>query len=249
MKPTFLIISTLLLSLAFASVSIADNSDFATEITQANIHYSNKQYQDAAKAYEDILNKGYKNGYLYYNLGNAYYRLGTMGPAILNYLRAKFLIPRDKDLEANLKSASMETVDRLEEKPSKYIFISWLDDFNQLETIEAAVTTSILFWLTMIFRLFFSTDFWRLARNTMLCLMLVAIISAGAKHYLNTNYQTCVVLAKTVDVKSSPGMDSVSLYQLHEGAVASVLERKDDWYQIELPDDKKGWVKKDEIGI
>jgi tetratricopeptide (TPR) repeat protein len=249
MKPTFQIISTLILTLAFASVCLADNTDFATEITQANIHYTNKQYQEAVKAYEELINKGYKSGHLYYNLGNAYYRLGRMGPAILNYLRAKPLIPRDKDLEANLKSSYMETIDHLEEKPSKNIFLFWLDDVNEIEAIEALVGASLLFWLTMAFQLFFKTGFCRLARNATLCLLLAAIISLGAKHYGTMNHQTCVVLANTVDVKSSPGADGVTLFQLHEGAVASIAERKDDWYQIELPDDKKGWIKKDSVGV
>jgi len=247
MKSIFQTLSILILLLVFASVCLADNNDFATEITQANIHYSNKQYQAAAKAYEDLIK--YNNGHLYYNLGNTYYRLGRMGPAILNYLRAKTLIPRDKDLEANLRSAYLETIDHLEEKPSMNIFLSWLDDFNQVETIVAVVATNLLFWLAMIFHLFFRTDFWRLARNTTLCLLLLTLISSGAKHYWNTNHLTGVVLANTVDVKSSPGADGVTLFQLHEGAVAAISERNDDWYQIELPDNKKGWVKKETIGI
>ena len=249
MNLIFRALSTLILSFAIVSICQADISDFAQQITEANIYYQNKQYPMAAKTYEDLVNKGYKDGYLYYNLGNTYYRLGQMGPAILNYLRAKSLIPRDKDLEANLKSAYLETMDHLEGKQSNNIFLFWLDDFNQVETIQALVLSSLIFWITMIFQLFFKTGFWSIARSAMLCLLLLTAISAGAKHYWSANNLACVVLAKTIEVKSLPGSDSVTLYQLHEGAVLSVLETKDDWYKVELPDDKRGWVKKESVGI
>ena len=246
MKQTFQI-SILILSLIFASPCLAGGNDFATQVTQANLHYQNKQYEEAAKAYEALIAEGYKNGHLYYNLGNAYYRLGQMGASILNYTRAKSLIPRDKDLEANLKSAYQETSDHLEGKESILLF--WLDNFNQVEIVHALVVAGILFWLTMIARLFFRAAAWDIARNTTLCLLLFTTISAGAKYYWDTNNPTAVVLAKTIDVKSAPGADGITLFQLHEGAVASIAEEKDDWYKIELPDDKKGWVKKDALGI
>ncbi len=68
------------------------------EVARANDLYSMNKYQEAADTYESIRIKGLNNGYLYYNLGNTYIRLGKTGPAILNYIRAYNFIPRDENL-------------------------------------------------------------------------------------------------------------------------------------------------------
>lgn len=242
MKLNFLVSVAMLFF--FASICIAE--DFTAQIAQANIHYQNKDYQAAANIYENLIDEGYKNGHLYYNLGNTYFRMGQMGPAILNYLKAKSLIPRDKDLDANIRTAYQETVDHLEAKQNNWL--SWLEDFSWNELIQFLIVTNLFFWLAMTGRLFFSTGFFDLARKTMLALLLLAIVSIGARYYLNTHSLTGVVLEKTVDVKSNPGSDTVTLFQLHEGATAGILEKKDDWYKIELPDNKMGWVRKKTIG-
>ncbi len=51
---------------------------------------------------------------LFYNLGNAYYKQGDHGRAILNYRRAQQLAPRDPDIEANLALARAQAVDQFE---------------------------------------------------------------------------------------------------------------------------------------
>lgn len=225
----------------------ANNIDVATEITQANIHYQNKQYNEAIKIYDRLLAGGYANGHLYYNLGNAHFRLGETGQAIYNYLQAKTLIPRDKDLDANLKSAFQETTDHLEEKNANNILFIWLSDFNLQESIQALAMINLIFWIALAGWIYFRTGFWDLARKTLLCLLVLAALTAVAKYHANTHSITGVVLAKTADIKSTPEPDNVTLFQLHEGAVVSIIEKKDDWYKIELPDEKKGWIKKEAL--
>ena len=87
--------------------------DFMSEVARANDLYANNNYQEAADVYESIHQSGLKNGYLYYNLGNTYIRLGKTGSAILNYIRAYKLIPRDENLQANLNFAIQQTRDKI----------------------------------------------------------------------------------------------------------------------------------------
>ena len=83
----------------------ADEGDYLTKVARANDFYLNKKYQQAIDIYENLISQGAKNGYLYYNLGNAHFRLNHLGAAIFNYSRAKKLVPRFEDLEANLRYA------------------------------------------------------------------------------------------------------------------------------------------------
>ena len=82
------------------SPSLAE--DFSGEVAIANDLYENNKFQQAADSYESLIKRGLNNGYLYYNLGNTYIRLGKIGPAILNYMNAQKLIPRNENLQANL---------------------------------------------------------------------------------------------------------------------------------------------------
>ena len=65
---------------------------------RANTLYINGDYVGAAAFYEAIVDKGYISGRLFYNLGNAYFKAGELGRAVLNYNRAQKLMPYDKDV-------------------------------------------------------------------------------------------------------------------------------------------------------
>src|SRR5262249_8174739 len=64
-----------------------------------------------------MLTDGYRNGAVYYNLGNAYFRAGEYGRAIAAYRKAKPYRPRDPYLEANLRQALSVAPGRLKESP------------------------------------------------------------------------------------------------------------------------------------
>ena len=68
----------------------------------ANQLYDAGKFAEAAAAYEKIEPK---TAHVYYNLGNAWFRQGKLGLAVLNYERARRLAPRDPDILANLKFA------------------------------------------------------------------------------------------------------------------------------------------------
>jgi tetratricopeptide (TPR) repeat protein len=55
-----------------------------TRFAKANELYTQGKYEEAAKAYEEILKTGVESPELYYNLGNAYYKSGLLPQAILN---------------------------------------------------------------------------------------------------------------------------------------------------------------------
>ena len=68
----------------------------------ANELYDAGKFAEAAAVYEKIEPK---TAHVYYNLGNAHFREGKLGLAILDYERARRLAPRDPDIVANLKFA------------------------------------------------------------------------------------------------------------------------------------------------
>ena len=68
---------------------------------QANIYYQEGKFDAAIKSYEKLIDLGLESGNIYYNLGNSYFKKGELGLAVLNYERAKVLMPNDSDLRSN----------------------------------------------------------------------------------------------------------------------------------------------------
>src|SRR5437868_1528783 len=74
-------------------------------------------YRESAALLESLLADGFRNGAVFYNLGNAYFRAGEYGRSIAAYRKAKPYRPRDPYLEANLRQALSVAPGRLPEPP------------------------------------------------------------------------------------------------------------------------------------
>jgi Flp pilus assembly protein TadD len=121
MKRTFIILSItsllILGLLAVNQVSLLAKATTPTQeiLTTASQLYQAGQFAQAALAYQQLVDQGYADSALDYNLGNAYYKQGDLGRAILNFRRAAELAPRDADIAANLELARLQAVDKVEQ--------------------------------------------------------------------------------------------------------------------------------------
>ena len=79
-------------------------------------------------------------------------------------------------------------------------------------------------------------------------MLVVAVVFSGAKAVNVSQNRYGVVLEKKVEVKSGYSGDSVTLFQLNEGAIVTLSGYQGDWVQIKVSEDKKGWVKKSKVG-
>jgi hypothetical protein len=225
-----------------------EGSEYLQEIVRANDLYAEKHYAQSAEAYESLIHKGIRNGYLHYNLGNAYIRMGKIGPAILNYVHARKWIPRDENLEANLKFAIQQSQDKIElpaPGPLSTLFF-WSNDLNSSELIYLAIGLNFVFWVSLSLWLYFPDL--KIVRNALLCLLLLSFISIGVKIKSESDFKPAVVLVKRVEVKSGRAEDAVTLFQLHEGAMVTVTVTHENWLEVRLNDEQKGWVPKNSMG-
>ena len=224
--------------------------DFMSEVARANDLYANNNYQEAADVYESIHQSGLKNGYLYYNLGNTYIRLGKTGSAILNYIRAYKLIPRDENLQANLNFAIQQTRDKipLPEQSSLSTLFFWVNDLSLSENLKMIFSANIIFWLTLIAWFYFRSKTFRLIRNLFFYILLFGIVSVIVKLNLENGSKTGVVIVNKVSVKSGLDSSNTTLFELHEGALVKITEERKNWFEIRLNEKQKGWVPMDTLG-
>lgn len=218
---------------------------------QANNFYQKGDYRNAAALYQQLADQGYISGNLYYNLGNAYFKMRQKGLAVLYYQKAKRLIPGDADLKANL-SYVQDKIGQSGRGTWDYElnhFLSYLATIDQLTVIS-----SILFFILcgiIIFVVLFpqkirnSDDRWHpIWLYGLLSISILFLISLSIT--VDTAHELSKIQAVTItqkaEVRFEPNSTATLYYELKEGALVNILEEKAGWALIKRPDGKRGWV-------
>jgi len=110
-----LVIIIILCTLAFCVQAQPAGQEIVIEM--ANQSYSNADFTSAVAQYESIIQSGYESSGLYFNLGNAYFKMNNIPAAILNYEKARKLDPTDESIRFNLALANSRIIDKMEPLP------------------------------------------------------------------------------------------------------------------------------------
>lgn len=110
MRQTTLIIIAIL---CFGTINAAKQPSPDAIISKADSAYNAKKYSEAADLYASVLRDFGASSDVYYNLGNAYFRMGKTAQSILSYERALKVDPSNNDARANLEYIKTT----LEDKP------------------------------------------------------------------------------------------------------------------------------------
>ena len=217
---------------------------------RADALYQEGQYEQAAEKYEQIAGS-IQNSAVYYNLGNAYFRLGYRGKAILNYERAKRLTPRDKDTNFNLKVAKARNVDSFDlVKPRSGFSLL----YGALHPNEIVWVGLIPYWIAAISLIAIQFTQNHHFQRTLCYVLLIGGITwlfslsvLGLK-IREINLPYAIVVANEVMVRSEPDLGSETIaLPLHEGTKIQLQEERNDWVKIYLPDENSGWLTADAV--
>lgn len=234
-------------------LTLAINSVFSTEIdslfTKANDAYNNEMYTDAIDNYLKIFDAGYESDVLYFNLGNACFKLGDISSAILYYEKAKKLNPNDDDINFNLSVANTKIVDKIEPVPELFFKQWWRSIYNLFDAntwAKISVGGFILFFILLAFYLLSKL---LIIRKTafytgviILFLTIFTFVIASQKYNVSKNQNEAIVFTPTITVKSSPNPNSVDLFVIHEGSKVSIIEQVGNWCEIKIANGSVGWL-------
>lgn len=221
-------------------------------MAEANRLYKAGQFSEAVARYQALVDAGVQDGRLYYNLGDAYFKAGDLGRAILNFRRAQRLLPRDGDVAANLKLARAQTIDRIEveDEGALVTLVRRLVDWTTLDEAAGAV---LGLWIALC--AFIIGAILRQEKRRVLLyvaggigvLLLLGVLSIGVQLLDERGQPPAVVVAAEVEVRSGPGEDYLIEFTLHAGAEVRVVEHRGDWVRIALPGDLQGWAPDKEV--
>jgi len=116
-------------------IQVIQASEWDVYLTEGNKAYSDGNYENAVMHYSKILENDFESGELYFNLGNAYYKLNEIGNSIYYYEKALKFIEGDEALEQNLKIARLKIIDKIDPVPKLFIWV-WIDSVIHLLSIE-----------------------------------------------------------------------------------------------------------------
>jgi tetratricopeptide (TPR) repeat protein len=216
---------------------------------KANGLYQEAKFAEAIRLYESIVRNGYVSGELYYDLGNAYYKAGDIGRAVLNYERALRLMPNDEDLQHNLQLANFLVTDRIEPTPRLFVWDYW-DSLKAAFSLDALTWTGYAMYVLLItsLALVIISRTYRLRRLALFAgsistvlLVLVIVLLAGRIGDA-TRMDQAVVIAKITTVKNSPDAQSSDAFVLHSGVKVTITDSVGEWIKIRLADGKVGWM-------
>ena len=226
--------------LLWAGAGIAGGAETPANILdKANTAYAAGDFASARDGYIALLNQGYGDSGLKFNLGNAHYRLGQIGLARLWYERALAANPGDEDARYN-RDLIQRRIDE-KERPGDY-----LESYVTVLWIATAVLNAVFFGC-LILGLFGAGEIlWWSRWVTGILFGLALAGSIALQRHASQPYG--VMVDQRVEARTGPSAGEQVGFLLPEAQRVALFETINGWNQIGLPDKGlKGWVPADTV--
>lgn len=221
---------------------------------EANKAYNEANYSDAVARYKQILAEGQHSAALYYNLGNAYYRLNQVAESIYFFEKAKQLDPENQDIQVNSLFAQNMTIDAIEPLPSSQLAQLQITLFDLFGLDRWAQITLALLWaFAFLFLGYLITQNSNHKRNFFFLSIAVFFLFIGTfsisyfKDRAAKQNKYAILFSKQIDTWSEPNQQGDLLFLLHEGTKVQLLDSLSEWQKIRIANGSEGWLKNAEL--
>jgi len=229
---------------------------------RGNDAYLRGDYAAAIAAYQQIDRQQIASPELTFNLGNALYRRGALGPAIWSWERTLALDPDHEDARYNLEQARRVSATRVHDKlEGAERDPAWM----RLVGLLPASTETWLF--VVLYLAFFVVLLLRLrarrarsasheethlsAWGALAAILGVAAGLAGALlvgRSVMDRIPFGIVLPDQVAVKEGADPNYKTSFDVHAGLRVRLLEHDQDWVRVRLANGLEGWVHDADVG-
>lgn len=204
----------------------------------ANRLYENGKFSGARTAYEHLVEAGPWSANLFYNLGNAEWKLGQAGRAALDYERALALQPGHPEARANLDFVRTQT-------GAKTIARAWWEEaLAALPADAAAVLAALCGWAVLFC---FAARLLRRSPSAvpaagLVIALLVGAYAAGALWMAARDSGKAAIVAKSSPARVAPADAAPIADVLPAGSEVLAPEVRGPWTYCTLPSGLRAWV-------
>lgn len=248
-------ISLILTTIFLTCLPLMASPTIEKTFEEANRLYTAEQYEEAFQTYKSLEEQGWCSWELYYNMGNACYRMVKYPKARLYYEKALRLSPDNKAIEHNIYLTEQKLIDRFEEMPVFFISKWWISCIHLFQARTWGYIILGLFLLLLMAIAFYKTapsyaykkmSFYLTGGISLLFLFSLAC-SIGSYHELQKDFG--IVMQESVEAKSSPEERSETKFIIHEGSKVLIEEEIKPYYKIRIKNGNRAWIPMESIEI
>ncbi len=200
--------------------------------------------RSAAKLIEAEKVYNLNNGYIYYNIGNAWLSAGNIGKAIISYKKAEQRLPSNDNIRKNLAYARSIVKDD----------INYGDSSRLIKTLFFVHYDISFKYKTMIFIFFLFLTFGsasyilfrrnKVIKNLLILFTILSILMSISLIIELSKGKEGVITQKEIIARNgdSNGYESSFTSPLHEGVEFRLIESRHEWFQIQLADGRECWI-------
>jgi tetratricopeptide (TPR) repeat protein len=215
----------------------------------ANQMYQTGNYTAAANQYEEILKSGILSKEIYYNLGNAYYRLNHIGRAMLNYERALRFSPTDSDILHNIAMTKAKLTDDIESVDDTFI-VRWVRQLRGVLSSDGWSSFGLFFlWMGvggLVIWMWGKQRVWKkrgfVAGLILIPLSCVPFLLAKSAIWAAQSNQYAIIMVAETPLRAVPDLNANATLTLHEGLKIMIQESNTQFFNVRLPNGEVGWI-------
>jgi tetratricopeptide (TPR) repeat protein len=234
---TFLVDLCCAMIYTFVAASAFAQTDFA----RASQEYAQGHFKEAIGGYETLARSGQWSANLFYDLGNAYFRTGDFGRAILNYERALALERHHPEATANLQIARDEAraLELQQSWPERYLRFGSVNQYS--------IAAAVAFWVGTFCTVALIFARRRSARLIALSILsfsvcALAILATYEIDYGSKGRALAIITGDNVQARLATADTANSVLALPPGSEIKVISARGDWIYAVLPNNLRGWI-------
>lgn len=251
----------MMLFAAAGAVAAKDNSALAEK---ANAAYEKDDFNQAVSLYEQAAREEGTSSQLYYNMGNAYYRLGSLGKAVLCYERALLLNPGNDDARTNLNFVNDKLQLKIDRGSS--FFRDTIGGFVSRTSSDAwgrvGIGSFLLFLVAVAVYIFSDAVLLRkigfFGGGLLLLLSILANICAFYTHSLAVDKSYAIVTIPSATLSTSPRVPkdkTEEAFMLNEGTKVEIVDSVAGntggvpmkWLDVKADEQHRAWIKSTDV--
>lgn len=246
-----------------AAMPAVESLDQAAD--EAYMRGGENDYKEAIRLYKAAIERDGSSAAIYYNLGNAYYRVDSLAKAIIYYERALRLDPTDEDARANLEFVNSKIIDARPADGISNILVE--KTMLMLSPNGWAILSIVIFVIVLL--LAAGYIFSRNIRNrkvyffaaiVVLLINIVSIVISINAASVVTGNKEAIVVVESTQLSTSPATplnESQKAMLLHEGSKVKVIRelstpldpRVKKWVEVEAAGDNRAWIDAEAIEV